>query len=429
MGDDWSELTPEEIIARLHRENAAKEKRKKRATNGNGSSEWVWASEGNPPATLANALIFIQRHPHLCQAFAFDEMLQEPVIVADYATGKPLATPKLIDEDDAVEIQCLMQHAAFARIKIDTVLAAMRRHALINKFHPLRDYLGVLKSDGRTLIRSWLTTCLGAEASEYTSEVGALFLISMVARILQPGCKADHMLVLEGPQGRLKSTACEILGGPWFSDSLPDITQGKEASQHLRGKWLIEVAEMHAYNRAEATLLKSFMSRRIERYRPVWARLPVTEPRQCLFIGTTNKDTYLRDETGGRRFWPVKCGEIDLDTLRADRDQLFAEAVECFARGEHWWPAREFEEKHIIPQQGERYEGDPWEDAIAEWLRTKTRATVSQVAKGALFFETFRVARADQNRIIAILAGLKWTRGTRGASGERYYVPEKGTLL
>ena len=374
---------------------------------------------------LANAFAAIENDSALRDCLAYDEMACTAMLLhqVGYPIGGDLVDPRPLTDTDVTEIQKWLQHAGLERIGRQPVQDAVDCYARKHGYHPVRDYLASLSWDGKPRVNVWLITRLGAENTEYVHMIGQMFLISMVARILEPGCKADHMLVLEGPQGALKSTACRILAGEWFSDALPDITAGKEAAQHLRGKWLIEVAEMHAYSRAEASLLKSFISRQIERYRPAYGRLEVHEPRQSLFIGTTNKDTYLRDETGGRRFWPVKCGEIDVEGLEADRDQLFAEAMNLFQAGVPWWPERAFEINHIMPQQTERYEGDPWEETVSEFIVGKPRVTISEVAKNGLFIDTPRIARSDQNRIAAILSAIGWMRGKRGDKGERFWVP------
>jgi predicted P-loop ATPase len=222
----------------------------------------------------------------------------------------------------------------------------------------------------------------------------------------------------------MKSGACAVLGGEWFSDTLPDVGEGKDVSQHLNGKWLIEIAEMHAMSKVETAQLKAFITRTTERYRPSYGCMEVIQPRQCVFIGTTNRDAYLRDETGGRRFWPVKVGKIDIDKLSDDRDQLFAEAVAAFEAGVAWWPDRSFEMEHIAPQQAARYEADVWEEAIEKYLQEHPRVTVGEIAKEALSFATAKIGTADQRRITAALERLGWQREREGRAdwqGKRWW--------
>ena len=258
-----------------------------------------------------------------------------------------------------------------------------------------------------------------------------MFLIAMVARIIRPGCKVDYMLILESIQGEKKSTIGEILAGQWFSDSLPNIgSDPVRISQHLRGKWVIEIGELSAMGKAETEELKSFFTQKVEQFTPKYGRLEVTEPRQCVFMGTTNKATYLRDETGARRFWPAKAGTIDITALTEDRDQLFAEAVNAYRSGEQWWPDRDFEKKFIMPQQEARREADAWEQTIGDWLGTpvrddttasgvaeRTECTISEVAENALRMEPGRLGTADQRRIAAALGILGWERGRRTEYG------------
>ena len=142
-----------------------------------------------------------------------------------------------------------------------------------------------------------------------------------------------------------------------------------------------------------------------------------------MFIGTTNRDAYLRDETGGRRFWPVKCGTIDIEALKRDRDQLFAEAMHAYNAGEPWWPSKTFEHEFIKPQQESRFETDAWEDDIAEWLdkptALRTDVTIGEVAEGALLIEKRRFGTTEQRRIAAILERLMWRRMPRAHGGRR----------
>ena len=394
--------------------------------------ECLLTDSGKLVANLANALLALRRDPAFAGLFAYDQMLCAPVLMrplGDDATEGGEFTPRAVTDVDISRMQELIQKIALIRLPKDIVHQAVDVVADDRRFHPVRDYLDGLVWDGVPRLQTWLSCYLGAKSTAYSKTIGKLFLVSMVARIYTPGAKVDHMLVLEGPQGELKSTACAIIGGRWFSDHLPDVTAGKDVSQHLRGKWPIEVSELHAMSRAEAALLKSFISRTHERYRPSYGRREVIEPRQAVFVGTTNRDTYLKDETGNRRFWPVKTGTIDTDVLTIDRDQLFAEAVKLYRDGVKWWPDKDFERKHIEPEQAARFEADAWEETIADWLKGKTKVTIGEIARGALSIETPRIGTADQRRIAAVLELLGWQRLPKDWQGKRWWEKKGETLL
>jgi predicted P-loop ATPase len=360
---------------------------------------------GEPLPTLENMLIGLRNDTKYKDRLSFNEMLRAPMVTN--------SAPVAIEDNDITDIQEYFQIAGLKKISRDTVRQAVVGYASDHPYHPIREYLNNLQWDQQP--RS-LVSYLGAAGTDYNKAICSMFLISMVARIFRPGCKVDHMLVLEGPQGVRKSTACRVLfGDEYFSDDLPDISQ-KDAKQHLRGKWGIEIAEMHVFGKVESSHLKSFISRQTERYRPPYGHMEVDEQRQCVFIGTTNKDTYLKDETGGRRFWPLITGEIDIEGLKRDRNQLLAQAVAEFKNEVPWWPDHDFEEGTIAGEQAARYDQDAWFSTVQEYVNGSqaTAFSIAQVARGALEMSPAHVDRGVQLRLANILRELKCKQKHRG---------------
>ena len=218
-----------------------------------------WLSDGvHAPPVLANALLGLRET--WPDAVAYDEMLCAPMLMQPLQ-GENSFTPRPLTDVDVGIMQERLQQLGLCRVGKDTMHQAVDVRANERRFHPVRDYLDSLAWDGVPRVANLFPSYFGADPGAYSRSVSRMFLISMVARIYRPGCKADYMPVIEGPQGVLKSSACAALGGDWFSDNLPDISVGKDASQHLRGKWLIEVSEMHALYRAETAKLKAFVTR------------------------------------------------------------------------------------------------------------------------------------------------------------------------
>jgi predicted P-loop ATPase len=375
----------------------------------------------------ANILVALRSALELIDAIGFDKMQRTPMLLRELPTApggkgaKAGRLPRPICDEDVSQLQEYLQHCGISRIGREQVHQAVDQRAQELPFHPIRDYLDGVVWDGVPRLDRWTVDYLGANPGTYAAVVGRKFLVAMVARICEPGCKADYMLVLEGEQGAGKSRACRVLAGEWFSDSLPDIHH-KDAKEHLRGKWLIEIAELSAIGKADAEALKAFISRPTERFRASYGRKEVTEPRQCIFIGTTNKSAYLKDETGARRFWPVKVGNIDIDGLERDRNQLFAEAVAAYRKGDKWWPDAAFEREHIKPEQAKRFEADPWEQTIGEFVAGRERVNVTSVARDALGLDVGKVGTIEQRRISGVLIDLGWISG-RDSKGRFYSAP------
>jgi predicted P-loop ATPase len=262
--------------------------------------------------------------------------------------------------------------------------------------------------------------------SDYVRAVGAKFLIGAIARLFRPGAKNDTCPILEGAQGALKSTALRVLAGHnFFTDDIAELGS-KDSAMQTRGVWIIELSELDSMTRGETSRVKAFVSRQVDRIRPPYGRHVVAAPRECVFAGTTNKDCYLRDETGSRRFWPIRCGFVNIPDLTRDRDQLWAEARERYNDGETWW----FDTNEMVTSAAEetqaRYEGDPWDELISTWLvgSNPESVSVTEVLLGCIAKKPEHWVQGDKNRVGRSLVSLGWERrytGPRGAREWRYY--------
>jgi predicted P-loop ATPase len=369
-------------------------------------SRLMVTGDGKPRALLANAITALQYAPEWEGVLGFNEFSLGVVMLKSAPWGGKAATA-WTDQEDRLTADWLQHQGILVGVEIAG--QAVQTVARQREFHPVREYLDSLKWDGTSRIDGWLSLYLGVEQGEYAAAVGARWLISAVARIYKPGAKCDCCLILEGPQGAGKSRALKILGGDRFADEIAELGS-KDAAMQTRGVWIIEIAELDSMSRAEVGRIKAFMSRPVDRFRPPYGRAVIEAPRQCVFAGSVNHSTYLRDETGGRRFWPVQCGRIDLEPLSRDRDQLWAEARERFNAGAVWWlESRELNEA-ATEEQAARYDGDPWDGAIANWIEARDSVTVEQVLTLCIQKPQKDCTQADQNRVARSLRALKWER-------------------
>lgn len=339
------------------------------------------------------------------------------------------------ESTDSTRLTAWFTDAYEMRVGEDAAYKAARVVAERKRIHPIRDWL-----DGLTYtpapeprIDTWAIRYLGAPDTPYTRTVSRWFLLSAVARIYEPGCKVDTMLILEGDQGLRKSSAMHALFGErWSSDTPPDL-HSKDRFGAVRGIWLLEFAELDSFGKADAARVKAFVSSRTDRYRPPYERLDVEVPRSCVFVGSVNPNGrgYFLDETGNRRFWPLKCrpcgsgiplGQLDIAGIREAREAIWAEAREAYnPKGtEHarWWPETRDEHSACGVEQEERVAGDVWEEPITRFLRgplsplkrSDPFVTLGTILGDALGIEPAKQDQQAQNRAARVMVILGWRK-------------------
>ncbi len=304
-----------------------------------------------------------------------------------------------------------------------------------NQYNPIADYLGSLKWDGISRIDTWLIDYCGAENTEFNRRVGAMWLISGCARGAKPGSKVDTVLVLEGRQGRKKSTILSVLAGPWFSDT-PLVIGNKDSMQMTSYRWIIELAELASLRASETEAAKAFFAAKVDNYRPPYGKAPEEFPRFAIFGGSTNEDEGYLVDRENRRYWPVLIDRCDATGLRLVRDQLWAEAFHRYLSaevnpdyahpecpGERWWFETEAEQDMAAVVVGKRRPENLWAGLIKEWskrtgivgVQGRRQWTLAEIAKGALDIEIEKMP-GKQRAITAAVkeAGLLPALGAEG---------------
>ncbi len=372
----------------------------------------------------ANADLILRNDPVWAGQLRFNEVTKE----IDVLGGPALNFSKSSLDVEIANWLARSDYRLSLRTQVvaEQMLAASRRNA----YDPLADWLESLIWDGTKRIRNFLAHYFGAVGNpDYLGAVSETWLTAAVARALQPGCKMDNVLVLQGEQGKKKSMALDILGGKYFSDT--KFTIGDKDGMMMASRfWIIEIAELAAMRSADNQTLKAFLSRRADDLRVPYGKVLEHFLRRCLFVGTTNEDEYLTDPTGNRRYLPVKISNILVDELAADRNQLWAEAVALFKSGAKWWlegPAAELAaaEASLVTN------ASPYTETIlAWWLKLSRRpeiVTTMQIASDALNMLTAQVTRAVQQEIGNALRSLGFKRGKKRVNGiptNVYHVPE-----
>ena len=326
-----------------------------------------------------------------------------------------------VRDDDYTRV-CMELETIGMKPTVDKVVGAIESICHDRSFHPVQRYFSKLKWDGKQRLKTWLTYYLGARSDDarYLEGIGTKWLVAGVARIMRPGCKFDHMLVLEGLTDIGKSEVFRKMstfnGIPYFFDGMTFAKIGdKDTMQNLQGFLIIEFPEMSSMHSREVEEIKQWITIQEDRGRKPYGREPVVYRRQFILGGSTNNDEYLKDHTGNKRFWPVMCSRIDLRTLEADREQLWAEAVSLYRSGYKYWIP---EGDNLIDlsryAQKKRLITHPWEDAILDYLDGKNTATVSRILLDVIGKKLENIKKSDEMIVANILKSNNFIKENNG---------------
>lgn len=379
----------------------------------------ISTADGKPRALFANAAFALREAPQWYGVIAFDTFAKRTMLMKPPPWELGAVNWLPLTWTPYHDLQCcewMQQQGIMVNLSVTESAVEMVAHE--SCFHPVRDYLDGIKWDGVPRLDSWMEVYLGAGDGPYIRAVSRCTLIGAVARIYDPGCKNDTMPILEGSQGIGKSQTIETLFKPWFTDEMPEIGS-KDGSLATAGVWAIELGELDALTKPETSKIKLFIARKEDRFRPPYGRRVIEFPRQSVFWGSTNGTHYLKDETGGRRFWPVACGALDIDGLAAVRDQLWAEACNAYRAGKSWWLGKAETVSAAEDEQASRYAADIWTDIVMQFIETLASTTVSDILIDALGVPVERHGQVEANRVARILRANGWERFQRGSGASR----------
>lgn len=372
-------------------------------------------SAKGPRKTMTNLMIYLRNIPDFRDTIRWNEMAQR----AEWG-GDP------IDDSSLVDIRLILEKNGFEPT-VGDVMPAVIRHAKDNAYHPIRDYLQGLEWDGEKRIGKWLTTYMGAPDSHFVSKAGKKTLIAAVARAMQPGCKVDTVLVLEGQQGIRKSTAiAKLFGEDYTAESVNLFDQHNKMVMAMMGAWVVELAEFVAIQRSHKNTVKGMLSMKSDRVVLPYAKMATDHPRQCIFFGTINpgETGYLTDGTGNRRYWPVPVMHADIEGIERDRDQLWAEAFSEYQWDEPWWFTDD-EDHFVTEETGQREEYDIWDEVLEERIRRKEAELNGPIGDLTLAYAleligvpTDRMGNRERDRAAASLRRLGFTSVPRSIRNE-----------